>query len=74
MKTTPAHHTLQTFRQKLYQTLCHRRDALFELLEAVLVAPVRSTLARLSLTPVFRRHVRGLERLGYKVSLEPRVA
>ncbi|MCC7105179.1 MAG: transposase, partial [Chloroflexi bacterium] len=55
MDTISAHHTLQTFRQELYQSPGHRRDALFELLEAVLVAPVRSTLVRLSLTPVFRR-------------------
>ncbi|MCC7105491.1 MAG: hypothetical protein IT307_10145 [Chloroflexi bacterium] len=48
MDTVSAHHTLQTFRQELYQSLGHRRDALSELPGAVLVAPVRSTLATFS--------------------------
>lgn len=55
MDTPQAHRTLEAFRQDLYQTLGRRRDALFELLDAVLVAPARSTLVRLSLLPVFRR-------------------
>jgi hypothetical protein len=55
MTTTPAHHPLQVFRQELYQALGARRDALFELAEAALVAPGRATLVRLSRTPAFRR-------------------
>jgi hypothetical protein len=55
MMSTTALDTLRQFRQAVYQTLGHRKDSLFELLEAVLVTPARSTLVRLSLTPAFRR-------------------
>lgn len=55
MTTTAALETLGHFRQAVYQTLGHRKDTLFELMEAVLVSPVRTTLVRLSLTPAFRR-------------------
>lgn len=55
MDTTLAHRTLQQFRQELYRTLGRRRDALFELLDAALVAPARATLVRLSLAAPFRR-------------------
>jgi hypothetical protein len=47
---------LAGFRQELYWSLIFRRDALFELCDAVLCAPGRvSDLARLSLAPEFRR-------------------
>jgi DDE superfamily endonuclease len=47
---------LAGFRQDLYWSLISRRDALFELCDAVLCAPGRVTdLARLSLAPEFRR-------------------
>jgi hypothetical protein len=47
---------LAGFRQDLYWSLTSRRDALFELCDAVLCAPGRvSDLARLSLAPEFRR-------------------
>jgi DDE superfamily endonuclease len=47
---------LRVFRQDLYWSLIFRRDALFELCDAVLCAPGRVTdLARLSLAPEFRR-------------------
>ena len=55
MDTTPAHRTLQAFRQELYQALGRRKDALFELLDAVLVGPGPATLVRLSLAAPFRR-------------------
>src|SRR5436190_9286032 len=42
-------------RQELYDSLGLRKDSLFELLDAVLTAPQRSTLVRLSLTAAFRR-------------------
>jgi hypothetical protein len=47
---------LAGFRQDLYWSLISRRDALFELCDAILLAPGRVTdLARLSLVPEFRR-------------------
>jgi hypothetical protein len=47
---------LRAFREDLYWSLIFRRDALFELCDAVLLAPGRVTdLARLSLAPEFRR-------------------
>src|SRR5687768_4317791 len=55
METTRAHHTLQTFRHNLYQALGQRRDALFELTDAVLAAPGRQTAVQLSLQAPFRR-------------------
>jgi hypothetical protein len=52
---------LRGFRQDLYWSLMVRRDALFELCDAVLLAPGRVTdLARLSLVPEFRRGHGGL--------------
>jgi len=47
--------TLIRFRQELYDGLGLRQDSLFELMDAALTAPQRSTLVRLSLTAVFRR-------------------
>ena len=46
---------LVTVRQRLYAALNQRQDSLFELVDAVLTAPGRSALVRLSLCPVFRR-------------------
>src|SRR5713101_4917000 len=43
------------FRQELYDGLGLRQDSLFELADAVLTAPQRSTLVWLSLTAAFRR-------------------
>ena len=47
--------TLIQFRQELYDSLGLRQDSLFELVDAALTAPHRSTLVRLSLTAAFRR-------------------
>src|SRR6266699_4267558 len=47
--------TLRSFRQELYDDLGLRQDSLFELVDAVLTAPERRTLVRLSLCPCFRR-------------------
>ena len=47
--------TLRDFRQALYDDLGLRQDSLFELVDAALTAPHRSTLVRLSLTTAFRR-------------------
>lgn len=56
MDTTPAPPPLARFRAALYQTaLGARRDALFELLDAVLTTPHVGSLVQLSLAPVFRR-------------------
>ena len=42
---------LRSFRQELYDDLGLRQDSLFELVDAVLTAPERRTLVRLSLCP-----------------------
>jgi hypothetical protein len=56
MDNTPARHTLLAFRQELYtQALGHRKDTLFELMEAALVSPGPRNLAQLSLAPTFHR-------------------
>ena len=48
--------TLQQFRTDVYQqALGHRKDSLFELMEAALSAAGPEPLVRLSLAPVFRR-------------------
>jgi hypothetical protein len=48
--------TLKTFRQTVYESsLGNARDALFELTDAVLLAPALHSFAELSLSPVFRR-------------------
>ena len=46
---------LRSFRQELYDDLGLRQDSLFELVDAVLTAPERRTLVRLSLCACFRR-------------------
>lgn len=46
---------LQEFRQKTYMLMGNGRDALFDLMDAVLVSRSVSSFAELSLYPVFRR-------------------
>jgi DDE superfamily endonuclease len=46
---------LQAFRQKAYHCLGQAHDALFELMDAVLLTPKAASLAQLSLSPAFRR-------------------
>lgn len=46
---------LQAFRQSAYDCLGQAHDALFELMDAVLLTPKAASLAQLSLSPVFRR-------------------
>src|SRR5712691_10693004 len=55
MKNNIAHHILCQFRQDAYNTLGHRKDTMFELMEAALVSPSPQTLVRLSLAIPFRR-------------------
>jgi hypothetical protein len=52
---TYAWERLRHFRQELYDDLGLRQDSLFELLDAMLTAPQRCTLVRLSLSTAFRR-------------------
>jgi hypothetical protein len=52
---TYAWESLRRFRQQVYDDLGLRQDSLFELLDAVLTVPHRSTLVRLSLSTAFRR-------------------
>jgi hypothetical protein len=56
MQKTEASATLTQFRGAVYdQALGHRKDTLFELMEAALVSSGPATLVRLSLAPAFRR-------------------
>lgn len=55
MQTTLAWETLKEFRLAAYRTLGHRKDSLFELMEAVLAGSGPATIVRLSLAAVFRR-------------------
>jgi hypothetical protein len=55
MESTTAHVTLKQFRDDVYRTLGHRKDSLFELMEAALTGPGPATIVRLSLVPAFRR-------------------
>jgi DDE family transposase len=52
---TEAWERLRHFRNELYDDLGLRQDSLFELVDAVLTMPHRSTLVRLSLSAAFRR-------------------
>lgn len=55
MQTPAALTTLEEFRLAAYRTLGHRKDSLFELMEAVLAGSGPATIVRLSLMAVFRR-------------------
>lgn len=56
MNRNEGHSTLDRFRHQLYQlVLGHRKDTMFELMEAALISSGPTTLVRLSLSPVFRR-------------------
>jgi len=46
---------LSAFRQTAYERLGTAKDALFELMDAVLLTPSANSFAELSLSPVFRR-------------------
>lgn len=46
---------LAAFRQSVYQCLTRSRDALFELIDAVLISPGVASFPELSCAPVFRR-------------------
>jgi hypothetical protein len=56
MRTTSPSTTLASFRDQRYQrVLVRRRNAQFEVLDAVLTGPPVTSAVRLSLEPVFRR-------------------
>ena len=55
MVTSAALQELQAFRSKLYGCCTRRRDALFELVDALLTADSIPSLAYLSLEPIHRR-------------------
>jgi hypothetical protein len=55
MEDTTADHTIRAFREAVYRTLGHRKDTLFELLDAALVTGGPANLVHLSLASVFRR-------------------
>ena len=46
---------LQTFRQEVHKLLTKAKDATFELMDAVMTTRQTSSLAELSLSPMFRR-------------------
>jgi len=52
---TPAREALRAFRHQVYALFGCRRDALFEILDAVLSAPTLETPVHLSLAPSFQR-------------------
>jgi hypothetical protein len=52
---TPELEALRAFRSQVYRSCGCRRDALFELLDAVLTTPVIESPAHLSLAPTFQR-------------------
>ena len=52
---TPEREALRAFRHQVYRRLGCRRDALFEMLDAVLTAPTLETPAHLSLAPSSQR-------------------
>jgi hypothetical protein len=47
--------SIKQFRQEIYETLGKGKDAVFELMDAVLLSKKVSSFAELSLSPVFRR-------------------
>ena len=51
LQSTP----LSRFRQQVYELPDHRKDAFFELLDAVLQTPVARSFAELSLAPACQR-------------------
>jgi hypothetical protein len=53
---TPEIEALRVFRSQVYRSFGCRRDALFEIMEAVLSTPVIESPAHLSLAPGFQRH------------------
>jgi hypothetical protein len=55
MSTTSPTTTLASFRAELYRCFGHRRDALFELLDAVTTGAGATSLVRHSLSPAFGR-------------------
>src|ERR671915_253619 len=74
MLETEAWERLRHFRNALYDNLGLRQDSLFELLDAALTAPHRSTLVRLSLTAAFRRRwpkarIGGLRRVATSAAM-----
>ncbi len=46
---------LRGFRQQVYQSLGHRKDAFFELIDAAIQTPAARSFAELSLAPAFER-------------------
>jgi hypothetical protein len=46
---------LRQFRQRVYEQISKARDAVFELMDAVLVSTSIPSFLSLSLSPVFRR-------------------
>ena len=55
MKITPEKERLQAFRTQLYQRMGKRKDALFEIMDAILSTPVIENPVSLSLAPQFQR-------------------
>jgi hypothetical protein len=65
---------LHHFREALYNDLGLRQDSLFELLDAMLTSPRRSTLVRHSLSNVFRRRNSDAEKCWPQLESEDPVA
>ena len=48
-------HKLQEFRKSVYENLGTAKDAIFELMDAVMTSPSVSSYVNLSMNPLFRR-------------------
>lgn len=61
--------SLKRFRQQAYQSLDHRKDAFFEMLDAVIQTSAARSFAELSLAPAFERQwpslYKALEEVSY---------
>lgn len=55
MKTQMEVHTVQAYRQQLYESFEHRVDARMDLIDALLSNATDQAVAALSLSPFFRR-------------------
>ena len=55
MQPTPAEQPIRAFREAVYRTLGRRKETVYELMEAALVAPAPANLVHLSLTSASRR-------------------
>src|SRR5215210_8215633 len=61
---------LRAFRQQAHQLFQHRRDAFFELMDAVIQTPAARSFAELSLAPAYTRQWHSLYKALAEVSYD----